>query len=226
MAKRAFTIDTGKEKIEVEGHEHKNVAIKYLMKRRRSLLSTKDPTKVELLFADLPVSSKRDWEAADQELQGVLGTDGHGGILRSALHVHHGRSLTADERRRQKTRSKDRFRANIVATILDSNPERALDLLCEHYRVERPKLGVGVVKGRSKGVLAVYSARRKEILAAKREYLYDPFTILHEFYHHLRQFAGEHRGTEKYADRFAIDFIVAYQREAKRLLAESSRNPD
>lgn len=54
MAKRAFTIDTGKEKIEVEGHEHKNVAIKYLMKRRRSLLSTKDQKKVEVLFAELP----------------------------------------------------------------------------------------------------------------------------------------------------------------------------
>ena len=43
MTKRAFTIDTGKEKFETEGHEHKNVAVKYLMKRRRSLLSTKDP---------------------------------------------------------------------------------------------------------------------------------------------------------------------------------------
>ena len=54
MAKRSFTIDTGKEKIEVEGHEHKNVAVKYLMKRRRSLLSTKDPVKVEYLFTELP----------------------------------------------------------------------------------------------------------------------------------------------------------------------------
>jgi hypothetical protein len=55
LAKRSFTVDTGKEKIEVEGHEHKNVAVKYLMKRRRSLLSTKDPVKVERLFAELPV---------------------------------------------------------------------------------------------------------------------------------------------------------------------------
>ena len=54
MAKRSFTIDTGREKIEVEGHEHKNVAVKYLMKRRRSLLSTKDPAKVEKLFLELP----------------------------------------------------------------------------------------------------------------------------------------------------------------------------
>ena len=95
-------------------------------------------------------------------------------------------------------------------------------MLCEHYRVERPKLGVGVVKGRSKGVLAVYSANRKEILAARREYLYDPFTILHEFYHHLRQFAGEHRGTEKYADTFAIDFISPTTRSRREYVAESS----
>ena len=54
MAKRGFTIDTGKEKIEVEGHAHQNVAVKYLMKRRRSLIFTKDPAKVEKLFSDVP----------------------------------------------------------------------------------------------------------------------------------------------------------------------------
>jgi hypothetical protein len=111
----------------------------------------------------------------------------------------------------------DRFKAVIVATILDSKPEKALEMLCEHYHVEQPKLGVGVVKGRSKGVLAVYSANRKEILAARQEYLYDPFTMLHEFYHHLRQFAGRHRGTEKNADKFALDFIAAYRRVVSSL---------
>lgn len=89
-------------------------------------------------------------------------------------------------------------------------------MLSEHYHVERPKLGVGVVKGRSKGVLAVYSSDRKEILAVSQEYLYDPFVILHEFYHHLRQFAGRHRGTEKNADKFALDFIAAYRRAASQ----------
>ena len=53
MAKRGFTIDTGKEKIEVEGHAHQNVAVKYLMKRRRSLIFTKDPAKVERLFSEV-----------------------------------------------------------------------------------------------------------------------------------------------------------------------------
>ncbi len=104
-----------------------------------------------------------------------------------------------------------------MATILDSKTERAIELLSEHYHVETPKLGVGVVKGRSKGVLAVYSSDRKEILAVSQEYLYDPFVMLHEFYHHLRQFAGHHRGTEKNADKFALDYIAAYKRLASGL---------
>jgi hypothetical protein len=54
LAKRLFIIDTGLEKVEVEGYEHRNVAIKYLMKRRRSLLSTKDLAKVESSFNSLP----------------------------------------------------------------------------------------------------------------------------------------------------------------------------
>ena len=54
MGKRKFTIDLGNEKIEVEGHQHKNVAIKYLMKRRRSLLMTRDKGKVEKLFGAVP----------------------------------------------------------------------------------------------------------------------------------------------------------------------------
>lgn len=54
MAKRPFTIDTGSEKIDVEGHAHLNVAVKYLMKRRRSLLFTKDQAKVEKMFLDVP----------------------------------------------------------------------------------------------------------------------------------------------------------------------------
>lgn len=111
----------------------------------------------------------------------------------------------------------DRFKAVIVATILDSKTEKAMELLSEHYHIEQPKLGVGTTKGHSKGVLAVYSANRKEILAVSQEYLYDPFVMLHEFYHHLRQFAGQHRGTEKNADKFALDYIAAYKRVASGL---------
>jgi hypothetical protein len=114
------------------------------------------------------------------------------------------------------------FKARIVAEILGANPEGALDLLCDFYRVERPKLAVGVVEGRTKGVQAVYLAQKKQILAARREFLYDPFTIIHEFYHHLRYFNDRHRGTEKLADRFAIDFIEAYKAVLKALGDQSS----
>ena len=58
MPKRQFTIDTSKEQIPVEGQVHKNVAVKYLMKRRRSLLTTKNPEKVEKLYSDLPKTIK------------------------------------------------------------------------------------------------------------------------------------------------------------------------
>ena len=54
MGKRKFTIDLGNEKIEVEGHMHKNAAIKYLMKRRRSLIMTRDKEKVERLYESVP----------------------------------------------------------------------------------------------------------------------------------------------------------------------------
>jgi predicted NAD-dependent protein-ADP-ribosyltransferase YbiA (DUF1768 family) len=58
MTKRQFTIDINKEQIPVEGQVHKNVAVKYLMKRRRSLLTTKNPEKVEKLYSDLPKTIK------------------------------------------------------------------------------------------------------------------------------------------------------------------------
>ena len=58
MAKRPFVIDTGSEQIPVEGHQPKNVAIKYLMRRRRSLLMTRDKTKVERLWESLPKTIK------------------------------------------------------------------------------------------------------------------------------------------------------------------------
>jgi hypothetical protein len=104
-----------------------------------------------------------------------------------------------------------KFKAKVVATILDSRTEEALKMLCGHYKVSVPRLGIGVVEGRTKGVAAVYSVGRKEILAARREYFYDPFVMIHEFYHHLRSASGKHRGTEKQADKFALGFIEAFR---------------
>jgi hypothetical protein len=64
--------------IPVLGHNHRNVAVKYLMKRRRSLLMTKDPARIENLYASLPkqimVKSKRVNRAYDINWERV-GTD-------------------------------------------------------------------------------------------------------------------------------------------------------
>jgi hypothetical protein len=117
----------------------------------------------------------------------------------------------------EKDSEEEAFRTLVVATILDSRTEDAIKLLCDHYRVAVPRLGVGVVEGRTKGVAAIYSMERKEILAAKMEYLYNPFVMIHEFYHHLRSVSGKHRGTEKQADKFARDFVDSYNRAAAKV---------
>jgi len=106
----------------------------------------------------------------------------------------------------------DLMQAYIVALILDSKPEEAIRVLSRWYKVSEPRLGVGVLEGRTKGIAAVYSQRRKEIMAARREFFYDPFVMIHEFYHHLRSISGKHRGTEKQADKFALQFIASYRR--------------
>ncbi len=119
----------------------------------------------------------------------------------------------------QKRRSmmdEEQMKATVVALILDSKPEDAIALLSSWYRISRPRMGIGVVEGKTKGVAAVYLQSRKEILAARREYMYEPFVLIHEFYHHLRSVSGRHRGTEKQADKFALDFIATYQKEAAR----------
>jgi hypothetical protein len=112
--------------------------------------------------------------------------------------------------------SESQMKVSVVALILDSKPEEAMRVLSRWYKVSEPRLGVGVFEGRTKGVAAVYSQNRKEILAAKREFLYDPFVMIHEFYHHLRSTSGRHRGTERQADEFALGFIGEYRQMAAR----------
>ena len=56
--------------------------------------------------------------------------------------------------------------------ILDTRPEEAISILSDYYHVIKPRISVGVIEGRTKGVAAVYSVERREILAARREYLH------------------------------------------------------
>jgi len=106
------------------------------------------------------------------------------------------------------------FKAHIVQLILKKEANAALEALSEHYRVSVPGLRVGMPK-RSGSKAGCYVPGTKVIHVASMERLCDPFVILHEFYHHLRTQDGKHRGTEKHANRFAQEYITAYQNASR-----------
>jgi len=113
--------------------------------------------------------------------------------------------------------TKPRFKVLIVSLVLNGKVEKALELLAEHYSVDVPKIKVGLPKGSKKKVLGCYNARKRTIFVLNSDTLREPFIILHEFYHHLRTALDtKHRGTEKYADEFARDFIKAYKSTAAK----------
>lgn len=90
--------------------------------------------------------------------------------------------------------------------IIQRQPEKALDLLSKHYRVERPLLRIGLPRGEKKA-LGCYVHREKTIYISNSKYLYDPYVLIHEFYHHMRNVGGKHRGTERHAKEFALSFL-------------------
>jgi len=102
------------------------------------------------------------------------------------------------------------FRAKIVQMILMKENADAIEALSNHYGVGIPLLKVGMPKGHSRSA-GCYVSKTKTIHVTNQEYLDNPFVILHEFYHHLRTQDGEHRGTEKYANKFAKEFIRAFK---------------
>jgi hypothetical protein len=115
----------------------------------------------------------------------------------------------------------DKAKALIVWLILNGKTEKALELLAKGYKVSVPSFKVGLPKKHKKGVLGCYTAKGKAISVLNSDTLKNPFIIIHEFYHHLRTSVDEkQKGTEKYADEFAKDFIEAY----KRVATEALRN--
>jgi hypothetical protein len=102
------------------------------------------------------------------------------------------------------------FRSDVVHLILAGEPEKALELLSQHYKVAIPELKVGLPKGHSK-CLGLYVANSQNIYVLNSECLCSPYIIIHEFYHHLRMKGRKHKGTEKDAQKFAGDFVRAYQ---------------
>jgi hypothetical protein len=101
------------------------------------------------------------------------------------------------------------FKIVVVSLILNSKAEEALMLLAKHYNVNTPKLKVGLPKGHKAVAYGCYTAKTETISVLHSDYLTNPFVILHEFYHHLRSRNVDkiHKGTEKKANQFALDFI-------------------
>jgi hypothetical protein len=106
------------------------------------------------------------------------------------------------------------FKAEVVRLILMHDAEKALALLAEHYGVDTPGLTVGIPKGHVT-VAGCYVLAKETIFVASSEGLTNPFLILHEFYHHLRSVSGRHLGTERYANRFAREFIEEYKKHTR-----------
>jgi hypothetical protein len=102
------------------------------------------------------------------------------------------------------------FKAKVVELVLSKDTEEALQLLSQHYEVAKPNLKVGMPKRYSKNP-ACYIAKKRTIHVSNREVLRNPRVVLHEFYHHLRNLKDAHGGIEKYAQRFAENYLQAYR---------------
>ena len=99
----------------------------------------------------------------------------------------------------------------IVKLILNKRTEESIQLLSSYYNIQPPEIVVVTIKGKRKTVRAVYVGKKRRIYVINSEIFYNPFVILHEFYHHLRNRGLEHRGSEKGADNFALKFIESYR---------------
>lgn len=114
--------------------------------------------------------------------------------------------------------SESEFKALIVQVILNTKVEEALELLSEHYHVGVPKLKVGLPPRHGKDTLGCYVAKNQTICVLNSDVFKEPFIILHEFYHHMRTSVDKkHKGTEKYANSFAMEFIDTYRSVGKCL---------
>jgi hypothetical protein len=111
----------------------------------------------------------------------------------------------------------DLTKAKIVALILDKKTEVALEKLSGLYNVDTPEIVVGTIKKKRRTVYAVYVVQEKKIYALNSDIFYNPFVILHEYYHHIRSKLGTHRGSEKHANMYAQEFIDSYMRIVAKL---------
>jgi hypothetical protein len=103
-------------------------------------------------------------------------------------------------------------KAKVVYMILSGKTEEALQNLSNFYNITPPEIVVGTIKGKRRTVYAVYVQKESKIYAINSDVFYNPFVVLHEFYHHIRTRAGVHRGSEKHANMYARSFIDSYKK--------------
>ena len=108
----------------------------------------------------------------------------------------------------------DLTKAKIVYMILNRKTEEALQNLSKFYNITPPEIVVGTIKGKRRSVYAIYVQKEGRIYAINSDIFYNPFVVLHEFYHHIRSKEGIHRGSEKHANTYAKDFVDAYKKIA------------
>ena len=107
------------------------------------------------------------------------------------------------------SRDEKQFKARIVHLVMGQETEKALELLSQYYHVPTPKLKVGMPK-RGVKQQGCYLVKSETIHVANRDNLFNPYIVLHEFYHHLRTKRAIHKGTEKNADKFAKEYVATY----------------
>jgi hypothetical protein len=112
----------------------------------------------------------------------------------------------------------DITKARIVHMILNRNTEEALQKLSKFYNVTSPEIVVGTIKGKRRTVYAVYVQKERRIYVINSDVFYNPFIVLHEFYHHIRTRAGVHRGSEKHANMYAKSFIDSYKKIVGKMM--------
>ena len=106
----------------------------------------------------------------------------------------------------------DFTKAQIVSLILEKQTEKALEKLSKFYKIDTPQLSVGTIKGKRRTVYAVYVVSERKIYALNSDIFFNPFVMLHEYYHHIRSKLGQHRGSERHANMYAKAFIESYEK--------------
>ena len=117
----------------------------------------------------------------------------------------------------------DITKAKVVYLILNKKTEEALQNLSKFYKVAPPEITVGTIKGKRRTVYAVYVQRESKIYCINSDIFYNPFIVLHEFYHHIRTKGGIHKGSEKYANTYAKSFIDSYKKIVNQIKSQNNK---